>query len=206
MELNKSKLVVVEGKEETLFLPRLLKTCNKSDLCADIQFLPCDGKDKLDTFLKSITKYTGFNLVRSIGIILDANGQPDGIQSSLDKTKNALSSINFPVPTSAGIPVIANNKKSIIWIMPNNKDNGELEDLCLNSLKKQRLMPCIQKMRDCIKKVSPKQKISAKSLVYTYLAWLDPPGKRLGEISNSEIGCWDCTAFEPLLSNFFSKL
>lgn len=206
MELNKRKLVVVEGKEETLFLPLLLNTCNKSDLCADIHFLPCEGKDKLDAFLKSITKYSGFSLVRSIGIILDANGEPGGIQSSLDKAKNALNSINFPVPTNAGVPATFNDKKSIIWIMPNNNDNGELENLCLNSLNKKDIMPCIQQMHTCVNKIRPKQNISSKSLVYTYLAWLEPPGKRLGEINKGEIKSWNLTVFDPLISDFFSQL
>lgn len=206
IEFEKPKIVVSEGIEEERFFPRLLRICDKPSLSETIQFVNCGGKSNLENFLKGARDFTGFNRITSIGIVLDANGQSQSVQSSLQRAQNALSLIQFPVPTQLGMPEALSGKRAIIWVMPNNQDNGELEDLCLEALSKHFLMPCVGQIESCVNGLAQRPTKSAKPCLYTLLAWLDPPGRRLSELSNNEIQNWDLNVFEPLITTFFSQL
>jgi len=205
-EFEKPKIVVCEGLEEERFLPRLLSICGELTLNEGIQFVNCGGKWNLENFLKGARDFTGFNQVKSIGIILDADSQPEGAQPTFEKAQNALRSIQFPVPTQMGKPEVTIGKTAIIWVMPNNQDDGELEDLCLVALANHALIPCVQQIEECIARKTESPARSAKSRLYTLLAWLDRPGRRLAEISDSEMRSWELNVFEPLITTFFSQL
>lgn len=205
-EFEKPKIVVSEGLEEEVFFPRLLSVCNESTLSEGIQFVSCGGKANLNNFLKGASSWTGFNQVKSIGIILDADSQPEGVRSTFEKAQNALRSIHFPAPTQMAKPEVRNGKRAIIWVMPNNQDDGELEDLCLVALANHALIPCVRQIEKCVDRIAKPPSKSAKSRLYTLLAWLDRPGRRLAELSDSEIQSWNLKAFEPLITTFFSKL
>lgn len=205
-EFEKPKIVVTEGLEEERFFPRLLSIRNKSPLSDGIQFVNCGGKSNLENFLKGASDFTGFSQVKSIGIILDADSQPQGVQPTFEKAQNALRSIQFPVPTQMGKPEVTTGKRAIIWVMPNNQDDGELEDLCLAALTNHALIPCVQQIEECVGRIAKSPSKSAKSRLYTLLAWLDRPGRRLAELSDSEIQSWDLKVFESLITTFFSQL
>lgn len=204
-EIERPKIVVCEGLEEERFLPRLLENCNALRLSQDLQFFNCEGKTKLKSFLLSFTSFTGFYQVTSIGIVIDANREPKGVEPSFKKAQNALKSIKFPIPSSLGQPVESDGKKAGIWIMPDNQSNGELEDLCLEAAKQHSLMPCVKQLEDCILKTGWPPSKSAKSPLYTLLAWLDPPGRRLAELDDSDILCLNLEVFSPFLK-FLSEL
>ena len=201
------KIVISEGKEEQRLFPRLLKIAGKVALGSELQFLQCGGKGNLENFLKNLRGLTGFSQVKSIGIVLDSNGQPEGFQPSLEKAQNALRLIQFPDPQGAGIPKESNGKRSLIWILPNNHDLGELEDLCLEALAQHELMPCVDKTEECVLHLSQKQKMkSAKPRLYTLLGWLDPPRRGLAELSNTDMSSWDLPVFDPIIDSFFLYL
>lgn len=199
------KIVISEGKEEKRLFPRLLNVMGKADLSSELQFHECKGKGNLENFLYNLRGLTGFPQVTSIGIVLDSDGKPKGFQPSLEKAQNALKSVQFPVPVEAGKPVELSGKRSVIWIMPDNHDLGELEDLCLKALSQHNLMPCVDRIQECVKAISQIKKL-AKPRLYTLLAWLDPPCRGLAEISNTEMTGWDLTVFKPFVDCFFSQL
>jgi len=205
-ELNKPKIVVCEGIEEERFFPRLLKHCNALTLSQDLLFLNCGGKSNLESYLKNITGFTGYPQVTSIGIVIDSQGNPEGIQPSFQKAQNALRLIDFAVPSEMGKPIDSNGKRAIIWIMPDNQSIGELEDLCLKALEHHSLIDCAQQVENCIKERQQMASKVAKSRLYTILAWQDPPGRRLAELTDSEILGWDLQVFDPLVTSFFSQL
>jgi hypothetical protein len=206
LRFEKPKVVVCEGIEEERFFPRLLIIRNESALIDNIQFVNCGGKPNLEGFLRGARNFTGFSQVTSIGIVLDADTQPKGTHPTFEKAQNAFRSIQFPVPTQMGKPEIASGKRAIAWIMPNNQDDGELEDLCLRALTNHDLMACVQQIEECIGKITQLSSKPAKARLYTLLAWLDPPGRRLAEVSNSEIQSWGLEVFDPIINSFFSQL
>ena len=199
------KIVISEGKEEKRLFPRLLNVIGKANLSLELQFLECKGKGNLENFLYNLRGLTGFPQVTSIGIVLDSDGKPKGFKPSLKKAQNALKSVQFPVPPEAGKPVESSGKRSVIWIMPNNHDLGELEDLCLKALSQHNLVPCVDKMQECVTAISQIRKL-AKPRLYTLLAWLDPPRRGLAELSNTQMASWNLKVFQPIVDSFFSEL
>ena len=142
--------------------------------------------------------------VNSIGILIDADD--DGHEPSLRKAQHALRLAGFPVPASAAEVCSNAGKQSVIWIMPDNKSPGELEDLCMRALQNHYLIPCLEEFEKCAINHGHGTTISAKTHLYTLFAWLNPPGKRLAEINDTFIKSWSLEIFRPILDDFFHKL
>jgi len=221
LAINKTKLVVGEGKEEVSFFPKLLKNYaslfGERDLSQDFEFIDCGGKSKLETFLvRDLPIIPGWTKVTSLGIIIDADTPPKGFAPSFDKAQNAIKLMNnaltqmnypiFPVPKKAARTELLDGRKTAIWIMPDNQSQGELEDLCLKALEQHALRPCICQMANCARSTNTVVPTSAKASLYTLLAWIEPPGKRLGELDNSFVRTWDLRVFQPILQSFFYQL
>ena len=204
--ITKYKLVFCEGTDERLFFPRLLKMVKQTSLENKLQFISIDGKNNLDKFLKNISSFSNFPQVKSLGIILDAKGTPNGFSPSLQKAQTALRKIGFPVPNQAARAATAGNKKSVIWIMPNNHDDGEIEALLLQAFAQHRLLPCVDSMANCVGQLGMGTSKPDKSKLYSLLAWLDPPGRKISEMKNRELLSSDLTVFDPLINTFFKQL
>lgn len=206
MVFSKAKLVVTEGWDEYTFFPRLLKILKGQELVSTIDFRCCESKNNLDQRLKSYTELSEFEEnVRSIGIIIDANGVPSGFEPSFQKAQNALQKIGFPVPQRAGERKSSGEKSSVVWIMPDNSANGEFEDLCLMALEEHPLMVCATATESCVGGIQPIENRS-KSILYTILAWLGKPGRRMDECSDGDLTMMKLDRFRPLIEGFFDQL
>jgi hypothetical protein len=205
--IQKLKVVLCEGIEETRFLPRLFIAVGKPELNENIQFLPYNGKAKLGNFITNgLVKMPGYDSITSLGIMMDAYGDPEGVKPSFNSVKYAMRLIEFPIPKKPGVLATQGNLKSIAWILPDNLSGGEFEDICVNAVANQPMYSCIAPLRKCIEKKGCAIPRSAKAPLYTILAWNEPCGRRLGEISNDFIRSWDLSAFDNVINNFFSQL
>ncbi|MBI5207910.1 MAG: hypothetical protein HY934_08975 [Candidatus Firestonebacteria bacterium] len=94
--------------------------------------------------------------------------------------------------------ILTNSKPKIgIMILPEKNKEGELEDVCINSLKNSSEMECIESYIDCIsKKTKREPSKKSKSKIYTYIASSDNPELRLGEAAEKGLFNWDNVAFE----------
>ena len=89
------------------------------------------------------------------------------------------------IPTEGREVVHADGPRFGVWIMPNNRFKGMLEDLLV------RLIPdesshLHELARDCVAEArtndAPFRNVhERKAEIYTWLAWQDPPGLRLHE-------------------------
>jgi hypothetical protein len=150
--------------------------------------------------IDSVWKTSGLTV---LGIIVDAEDQFDSRWQSVKR----FSEKNFPsvpssMPTTGLILANEQGKKFGAWIMPNNQAAGMLESFCAD---------LIQKQYNAIWQHSKNQANSAlghgatyksshteKANLHTFLAWLDPPGQRIGEsISSNDLDCRG-----PAASNF----
>ncbi len=205
--IQKSKVVLCEGIEETRFFPRLFKAVKKSDLLENIQFISYDGKRKLDNFIKNgLVKFPGFDLVTSLGIMMDADGEPEGVNPSFDSIKHAMGSTGFPIPVKSGFVATNNNLKSITWILPDNQSAGEFENICIDAISNHPIYCCIEPLRKCIETKGCVIPRSAKAPLYTILAWNEPCGRRLGELNDDFICSWNLSVFDNVINNFFAQL
>jgi len=127
--IDKNKLILVEGKDDKLFIKHLLKYRNINDVFIE----PFNGKDKLTAHIKSLIKRDGFDDVTSIIILRDSD---ESYKSSSDSVNYSLR-INGLITTDIKPFTISeqNNRRIGFALFPGIDENGTLEDLCLKIFK-----------------------------------------------------------------------
>ncbi len=189
LTITQPKLILGEGKEEKDFFDELLKIMNISN----IEIASYNGKNNLSNYLKALQLTPGFSNLTSLGITRDAdNNKNDAVQSIL----TALRNNKLPTPKSDKIENILNIQ---IFILPNNNNEGMLEDLCLQSLADQPEISCLDAYFECVQNKTGRQpKNMAKAKVHAWLSSQVEPDKRLGEAAKAGYWNWNSPAFEPL--------
>jgi hypothetical protein len=120
-----------------------------------------------------------------LGVLFDADTNPAGRYS---RFKNRISSL-FPalpatIPEEGLIAETGDGKRIGLWIMPDNRQHGDLETF---------LQLMVPQQADAIWQLSTKSVAEERSIgapcrdshvakahIYTFLAWHDPPGQHLG--------------------------
>ena len=161
-------VVLVEGKDEELFLPEFL-TARK---LPQVQFLPYGGKEKLGVYLRTLIITPGFDTVRSVGVVRDADSD---CTAAFKSVVYALKNAKLPAPTNE-LVVHNGPPRTAVFIAPGNGQPGELEDCLLASVNDRPALPCINTLVDCIE-TATKKNISkrSKAKVWTFLATQEKP-------------------------------
>lgn len=85
-------------------------------------------------------------------------------------------------------------------LLPHGKDEGALEYVCLESVRNEPTMQCVDEFIECVKKIRngwTSQAMESKARVHAYLASQDRPDRRLGEAPQKHRDS-DAPAFQPL--------
>jgi len=183
IKIEKSKLLIVEGEDENRFFNSLLSSMGIDS----IQVLPIGGKTKIRENLSLIRKDAKFYVLESIGIIRDADDDPN---SAFQSVCDSLEINSFSVPSVKH--EFTTEKPSIgVLILPGNNSKGALEDLCLISEKDNPVMVCVEQYFDCLKlKQGNVPSSLGKAKIHVFLASkINDPTKRLGE--SAEAGYWN---------------
>ncbi len=189
--IDKSHLLVVEGKDDALFFKALLMELN----ITDIEIWPIGGKDCFKRTLRSFVKLSGFEKIKSIGVIRDADDNPiDAFKS----VKNALRENGLPAPESYGCRSASTPVINILILPDGITGKGMLESLCLRAIKDDPAMLCTDKYFECLldHDIYQREVDEDKARVHVYLASKNRSDERLGESALS--GCWpfDNEAFD----------
>jgi hypothetical protein len=117
------KMLLVEGKDDLHVIKTL---CQRFEVPENFDVIDCEGIEKLLAQISVRYKQSNIN---TIGIVIDADTDLVGRWSSL---KHILSFLEFrlpqEIPKEGFITKNKDDKKVGIWIMPNNKLDGMLED------------------------------------------------------------------------------
>jgi len=144
-----------------------------------------EGKGNFKNFLQALSKDRNFCNIKKMAFVRDAD----------EDAKSAFHSIKYNIKDAVKESEVydsiagwysklelsnSNNVISIddirlgIYIMPDNKNNGTLEDLCIEYIKSDPVKDCVFKYIDCIecclKKSGKNLKNKSKSMVYSYLS------------------------------------
>ncbi len=183
--IESKKLLIVEGKDECNFFEALLK----HEHVNGVQVISVGGKDKFKTELPNLVNGDGFSEVDILGFIRDA--EENQAQSAFSSICSTLKKNNLPAPKSINQVIIQQNIRIGVFIMPNNVDEGMLEDLCLQSINRNPLYRCVDKYFECcLSQISENKKINiAKAKVQAYLATQNSLVSSLGLAAKK--GYWD---------------
>lgn len=125
--IKQNKILIVEGKDEISFVNCLLKTI----AIDNIQLWDSQGKDKIQKALKAIKLLPGFESVTSIGILRDADSNPQG---AFESVKADLRLSGYPVPANIGERSEKDGLSVSAFILPGGGNIGMLETLAWQSV------------------------------------------------------------------------
>lgn len=178
-----ANILLVEGSDDCNIIK---KFCQNNGIKNDsFSFCNCHSDNKVLQKLDAKLKVAPDIRAKIIGVILDADTD---IKKRYQEIKNKLEKYKLPqnFPTNGLIIEQKNLPKLGIWIMPDNQDNGALEDFYL------KIAGDIDAnfINDCIKKATQKNLTSYKNqhlnkaIMHTYFAWQDKPGALLHSAIN----------------------
>ena len=194
LKIEQPKQVIVEGNDEVRVFESLSKHLNIQDW----QVRHYGGSDNLRRFLKTFRSSSEFDLVRSLAIVADANSNRNGREQRIH---GALSNAGLPVPSKPLESISNGDLKVAYLVVPHNVEGTMIEDVCLDSVKADPAMECVDRYFECISQTNtqgPREVWMSKARVHAFLASRDRPDLRLGEAAEKGIWEFDTDAFLPL--------
>lgn len=190
-QIQKSRLLIVEGKDEEEFLGALI-----ADLgLQEIQVAGIGGKTKIRQNLKALVRRPSFSRVEALGLIRDADTDPEAAFKSV---KNALSAAGLPSPKKPLQPAKGHPRVNVM-ILPSSERKGALEDLCLEAVAQDSANICVDEYFDCLKeKDVALPKAFSKARVRVFLSSREDPTLPLGLAAKKGYWPFDHEVFEPL--------
>ncbi len=112
----------------------------------DLQIQNFGGVNQLRVFLSTLTKMSGFSSVRSVGVVRDAEQNPDGafesVQGALEHA--GLTAPDAPERRIEGPPAVN------VLILPGANRPGMLETLLCDTFAEEPVRPCIDAFFTCV--------------------------------------------------------
>lgn len=171
LSIESKHLLIVEGQDEKGFFDVLLKYLDINT----VQTINVAGRKNIKTTIETLSVITNFDKVTNVGFVFDA--EKNEAKSTFQSLEANLKKI-FPaeyIPKKSG-DVIKAKISCGIFIMPDNKRSGMLEDLCLDSVRHTSLFPIADSyVQDAkmLQSEADKEKYNIhKALLQTYLAGL----------------------------------
>ncbi|OHD05460.1 MAG: hypothetical protein A2086_11360 [Spirochaetes bacterium GWD1_27_9] len=176
---NYNKKLLVEGNDDKHVIFAL---CEKFSITENFDVIDCKSKESV---IEKMPIYLKTSDIEIIGLIIDADCD---IFDSYKSICSKLSNIGYKLPNilpKEGLILSEPDKVKIaIWIMPNNKINGMLEDFIAFLIPQDdKLPPLIDDFLNTIeeKKLNKYKPIHrAKTFIHSYLAVQEDPGTPMG--------------------------
>lgn len=196
--IEKPKLLIGEGKDESIFFQELLGTVG----AVDVQVLEYGGKTQLSRFLRTLPTVPGFSDLKSLGITRDGD---DSARSAFESVAGSLGKAGLPIPKRPG-EYVPGSPRVGVFILPDCQRPGMLEDLCLDSIQAGPAMACVNGFFDCLRQHNhPEPNALSKARVHVWLASCSEPDRRLGEAAQRGYWPLEHPVF-GMLKSFISQL
>lgn len=187
--MNQKYLILVEGKADKKFIEDYIEY-NYKNINESIKIEINNGNSFNETKIINIKKYIDDNY--KLIVIFDADND---INKSIDNIKTNLKNYHLD--------------DKDIFLFPNNKDSGSLEDLLINIAVRKEIIYCFDNYVTCIKSLKNTNVPINKSKVYAYLESIKGYDKnRIREDKRDYINkeIWDISNdFLNPLKKFFNK-
>ena len=177
-EAQYNKQLLVEGKDDQHVIMAL---CSRFEIAENFDIIDSKGVDNLFLQVPVRLKQSEVN---TIGIVIDADSD---IRSRWVSLSALLTRQGFIVPENIpidGLIISANDRKVGVWIMPNNKTNGMLEDFISFLVPEE---DQLFKIANETLKTIEESKLNkyemvhrSKALIHSWLSWQEDPGTPLG--------------------------
>jgi hypothetical protein len=151
-EIEESKVILVEGKDDLEFIREFLKF----EGISGVRIEEVKGTGNFEEYVGYFVKKTGFRSnVKIFAVIRDAD---ESETKAFESVKRILESdeVNIPVPEK-NMEFFKGEKTVGIFVMPGSGESGMLEDLCLKSVEGHPNMECVDEFIKCIEEKDNKK-------------------------------------------------
>ena len=157
IRIKKRKLLLAEGRDAEFFL---VWACSKYSPQGDIQVLNFGGIKELGTFLKTLSQVEHFDEVETLVITRDSETDA---QAAVTSMQNALKTNELPTPSGAFLYETMDDFKTALMTFPGPQfTKGTLEDLCLEIVKDDPIMSCVNDYLECLKRKLSKDRLTVQ--------------------------------------------
>ena len=211
-KIKKQHIIFCEGEDEKWFLIWFLNSQELADnpfYSNDIQVISFGGNEELSDKLELLTITPGFETIKSLLVIRDAEKNAEG---AVRKIQDSLGNVQLPVPDGPGKWAI-DGKKVGFLLFPNcdqSVENGTLEDLCLSILKEEGHSIILDKVQSFLALLKEKHQRpfphEFKSMLHTYFSVTDDfIGLKIGEAAKACAFDWNSDKLAFLKSFLLSS-
>ncbi len=180
--------LIFEGPDDKHVVWNLLfnHEFNGEPLCDNFNDKDCKVKNGVDHLIDTLNEELRATDLANLGVILDADTDLARQWARITRVLDGYGCRNVPATPSADGTVVetTDGKKIGIWVMPDNRSAGALEDFVGSLIAEDdELWPKAQKDVNDIPVKSRRFKPSylSKAHVHTWLAWQEEPGTRMGQ-------------------------
>ena len=200
--------LVVEGRVPEMFFREMVAATGLAS-AVEVRTFGGTSKDNLQTYLELFTKKAAFKeRVKRLGIVRDAEAQPAA--SAFQSVQAALRGAQLPAPDAVnaakGEPLNVR-----VFILPNCRDVGMLEGLCLSAVAEVEqsqphgTLPCVDEFFACLDKRGGKPANLTKARFAGYALAADVIDPQLGRAAQKGAIPWSAHAFD-LLKGFLNSI
>ena len=151
LELKHELLIICEGKADENFIKKLIEVRIDEYDFPQFDILNTEGKDNFDKKLLSIKGNRHFENIRAILIMADSNDSPEETFKNICKQIEGIKK-NYPIPSKLlEVKKVDNMPAICVMLLPNEKEAGSLETLCVEELKTKdnNIENCVNKFFAC---------------------------------------------------------
>jgi hypothetical protein len=188
--IAQSRVLVVEGKDEERFFGALL---NRQQI-SGVRVLGIAGKTNLRSSLRALVLTPDFKRVVRLGIVRDADND---FEAAFQSVCAALTAAELAAPPATSV-AYGTSPSVAVLIVPSD-GLGDLEDVCLEAVNADPVMPCLSAFFDCIEPLVGLPRHLGKAKVQVFLASRPEEGKRLGEAAEAGYWPWEGEAFKVII-------
>jgi len=202
--ITKPRQILVEGRTPQLFFEVLTAYLQ----IPDVEIHDFRSNAEFPGYLKSFCARPEFKeQVRSLGIIRDAESLPDSRQprpaaeaakAAFDSVCHSLAAAGQSKPAQMGS--FADGPPRIgVFILPNCRDDGMLETLCLESVQTDGTSKCLEDFFACMAAAGAlSARNMTKAKTFAFLAAKDISDPLVGRAAQKGIWTWSHAAFQKL--------
>ena len=190
--------LLVEGNDDKNFFESLL---DRLELHHRIDVRSYEGRDRLKAFLHAFVNQRGFEGVRAIGIVRDADLSRDAAFKSI---VDILANLKRREGVDLSIPNVhqqfAEGVRSVgIMILADEEGRGMLESVILKTLENDPKWPCVERFIECLTSLATDEiRHPEKSYIHAYLAGTASPHFSVGHAAKRGVFNLDHAAFKEM--------
>ena len=164
---------------------------------SDVQISSFGGINQLRVFLSALWNAPAARAtIEAIGIVRDAETDAE---AAFESARDAIRSVDLTAPDRP-LQVADEQPKMGILILPPEKPDGMLEDVCLDAVHDDPAMRCVEEYLACVQDRVPdwQNRHPSKAKVQAFLASRERPGLRLGEAAARGEWNWEHGTYDPV--------